>query len=312
MSAFAVAFVLGFGYGRAVGVPWRSGEPEVAVPATESPGDTPSRPGVADPGGPQIVPPSIGSSPSTSMSLPPGGRRPTPDDPLRVALAGDSVMAGLAPAVEAALERGGAADVRFVLTPSILRDPTIRFTWERQLEQFDPEVVIMFVGTWESRLVEDESGQAVPMSDPAWRGRYERQVLDPWIELITSGGARVVWIGSPVVANPEANLLFAGLNTVFEALPSRFAGVRYLDSSTALRGDTAGYSPVIVGPGGTLLRARQVDGLHLCPDGAVVLGREVVKVLVDDWQVPVGEGWEAGDWRDDPSLFPPGTCPPMA
>jgi hypothetical protein len=291
VAAFVVAFVVGFGYGRAVGIPWRGADDQVAGGAGDH------RPPVGD------------STALPTIPLPPGGRRPTPDEPLRVALAGDSVMAGLAPAVEAALESGGAADVRFVLTPSILRDPTIRFTWERQLEEFDPEVVVMFVGTWESRLVEDESGRAVPMSDPAWRSQYETQVLDPWVELITSGGARVLWIGSPVVANPEANLLFAGLNTVFEALPRRFPGVRYLDSSTVLHGATEGYSPVILGSDGILVRARQVDGLHLCPDGAVLLGREVVAVLVEEWQVPVGSGWEGADWRNDARIFPPQNCP---
>ena len=45
----------------------------------------------------------IDASATTTSSVPPGGRQPSASDRLRVVLAGDSVMNGLAPAVATAL-----------------------------------------------------------------------------------------------------------------------------------------------------------------------------------------------------------------
>ncbi len=297
-TAFAISFVLGFTWGTSAGVPWQSGRRDAdSTLSAESGTKSTSLGGVAATADPRPVPI--------------GGRIPTTEDPLRVVMAGDSVMAGLSPPVKSAFEAGTAGNVRFVLTPSIIRDATVRFTWEQQLAEFDPEVVVMFVGTWESHEVEIGSGQAVTLGDPRWRQSYEEQVLDPWVRLITSQGARVLWIGSPAAANPEANLVFAGLNSVFSALPARFPTVAYLDASTVLAGPEARFSPVIPDSSGRLVRTRQVDGLHLCADGARVLGAEVIARIAADWSVPVGTGWDVpgAQWRTDSVLYPPESCP---
>ena len=228
---------------------------------------------------------------------------------MRVVMAGDSVMAGLWPPVKMALESGGSAQVRFVLTPSILRDPSIRFTWEQQLEEFKPEVIMMFVGTWESRQVETTAGQKLGIGDPGWRASYETEVLDPWIRFISEHGAKVVWIGSPVVANDEANLLFYTLNQVFKDLPTRFPQVTYLDAGSELQGPIPGFHAIIPGESGAPIRTRQLDGLHLCPDGAALVAKPVLQYFTDTWNVPLAYGWQAMNWRDDARVYPKSSCP---
>jgi hypothetical protein len=231
------------------------------------------------------------------------------DRPLRVSLAGDSVMAGLAPAVTAALEGGGDAEVEFVLTPSILRDATIRYSWSQQLEEFDPDVVVMFVGTWELGEVSNQVGTSVGPNDLAWRTAYDDEVLDPWIELITSAGADVVWLGAPAVESAEVDVLFAVLNDAYRDLADRWDQVTYIESTEALAGTGSGFVPVATTPQGEEVRVRQLDGLHLCPDGAVLLAEAVVEELRATYRVPVGVGWQNGGWRDDDE-FPADACPP--
>jgi hypothetical protein len=299
VACFVVTFVLGFGYGKLSGVPWHA-TPDVAASA-------PTQPTATEP--PTSATAAPVTTPATTLPPPPGGRVPTPDNPLRVVMAGDSVMAGLSPPVQKALEAGGAAKVRFVLTPSILRDPTIRFTWEQQLAEFDPEVIVMFVGTWESRQVETHTGQTLTLGDPGWRESYESEVLDPWIKFISAKGARVIWIGSPTVGGNEANLLFHTLNEVFQDLPKRFPNVTYLDSGPALAGPDFGFHPIIKDPGGKVVRTRQIDGLHLCPDGAALVAKPLLEQLIADWRVPVAYGWQLLDWRNDPKVYPPASCP---
>ena len=311
--SFLATFALGFGYGKLAGVPWQDGNQialtEQAAPVTQPPVTTGAAPATSEPalvGSPSTEP---STTSTTERPIPRGGRRVSPEDTLRVVMAGDSVMAGLWPPVTAALEGGGSAKVRFVLTPSILRDQTIRFTWEQQLEDFKPDVIVMFVGTWESRQVETTAGQKLSIADPGWRQSYESEVLDPWIRFISSAGAKVVWIGSPVVANEEANLLFYVLNQVFKDLPTRFAQVTYLDADPELRGPGPGFSAVIPNESGSLIRTRQLDGLHLCPDGAALVARPLLQHLTDTWDVPLAFGWQAMGWRDDPRVYPKGSCP---
>lgn len=324
-AAFVLAFVAGFGYGRVEGVPWRvpgatpalaASGADAAAPSTAPPATSPStttEPSTTVPPTtalPTTAPPTTEAPPTTPPPRPPAGRRPTPEDPLRVVMAGDSVMAGLWPPVKAALETGGAAQVHFVLTPTILRDPSIRFTWEKQLEDFDPEVIVMFVGTWESHEVSVGAGQSVTLGDPAWRQSYEREVLDPWVRFISGRGARVVWIGSPIAAGGEANSFFVGLNEVFRGLPDRFGQVSYIDATRALQADQASFQAVVAGLDGQPRRIRQLDGLHLCPEGGALLAVPLIRTLQQDWEVPVAFNWQNLPWRDDAKIYPSSSCPP--
>jgi hypothetical protein len=242
----------------------------------------------------------------TTTTTEPGPRRPTTADPLRIVLAGDSVMAGLAPALKAALEADGTSQVRFVLTPSVLRDPTVRFTWNQQLEELNPEIVVMFVGTWESEVL--RTGDGAASTDPTWRTQYEANVLDPWLQLITSRGASVIWIGNPAVGNEEANASFSALNAAYADLPNRWPMVTYLSSQMALNGPGDGFHDVISDADGTWVRTRQIDGLHLCPGGAALLGEQLVAQLTTVWKANEAPGWQAGDWQYA-DVYPPEACP---
>jgi hypothetical protein len=235
---------------------------------------------------------------------------PSPENPLRVVLAGDSVMSGLTPPLTAALESSGAAEVRFLLTPSILRDATVRFTWQRELEDFNPDVIVMFVGTWELGQLEvaEERGQGLSPDDPGWREVYDTEVLDPWIEFITGNGAEVVWISTPAVDNDLVNASYVALNQAFVDAADRWDEVTFVDGGHLLGDPAAGYPGGEVMFLGTPLRTRQIDGLHLCADGAALLAADVLELLGEQWMVPVEDGWDDGAWRTDPA-YPPENCP---
>lgn len=255
---------------------------------------------------PTTAPQTTTVPPETTTTTEPGPRRPDREHPLRVVLAGDSVMAGLAPAVKAALEADGTTTVRFILTPSILRDPTVRFTWNQQLTQFDPEVIVMFVGTWESGVVQGVTKESVDA--PGWQQHYQQTVLDPWIQLITSRGASVIWLGNPVVHNDDANHAFAALNAAFATLPARFPSVTFVETNPTLNGTQSGYHDIIPAGDGTLVRTRQTDGLHLCAAGAALLGQLVATDIADRFKATVAPSWQDGAWIHD-SVYPPASCP---
>jgi hypothetical protein len=56
------------------------------------------------------------------------------------------------------------------------------------------------------------------------------------------------------------------------------------------------------------VRVRQIDGLHLCPDGAVLLARALLDELGERRELQVAPEWEAGVWRSGEE-YPAGSCP---
>ena len=247
-------------------------------------------------------------APTTTTSLPPGGRQATDEEPLRVIFAGDSLMSNLAPAAVAALNGGGAVDARFVLSPSVARDPTVQVLWQAQIDDFDPDVVVMLIGTWEN-AVEGRAEGGTP-GDPGWREFYEPNVLDPFVQLLTSGGAKVIWIGMPAVSDPERTWDYVALNQVYADLPVRYPGqVAYVDGGAAVSGPQGGYVEVVPIPGGGEIRLRRIDGTHLCPDGVVLIARPTLRQIVADWNVPLLPSWEAAPWRLPENVEKAYECP---
>lgn len=240
---------------------------------------------------------------TTTTSLPPGGRQPTPEDPLRVVLAGDSVMNGLAPAVATALNEGGDSQVQFDLAPSIARDTASRVLWQQQLEETHPDLVVMLIGTWERGDANFEPG------DPNWAPWYQEQVLDPFARMVTDSGARILWIGMPAVADPASTLQLVALNSQFEALAERDDAVDYIEGGDYLNGPDGGYTDRLAAADGTLERVRRTDGLHLCPGGSERLAVPVIEYAQQQWNVRVADGWESMPWRVPPTLDHPEECP---
>ncbi|HMQ25361.1 MAG TPA: hypothetical protein PKA98_05195 [Acidimicrobiales bacterium] len=242
---------------------------------------------------------------TTTTPVPPGGRQPTPADPLRVVLAGDSVMNGLAPAVATALNEGGDSQVQFDLAPSIARDTASRVLWQQQLETTRPDLVVMLIGTWERGDANFQPGH------PNWAPQYQAQVLDPFAEMVTDAGAQILWIGMPAVESGADTLQLVALNSQFRALAERDDDVDYVEGGDYLNGPDGGYTDRLPGADGTLERVRRLDGLHLCPEGSERLAVPVLEYAQQQWNVAVAPGWETMPWREPPTLDKPEECPPV-
>lgn len=248
----------------------------------------------------------VSAAPAT---VPVSTTTPVEEPPRRVLLAGDSVMAGMVPAVEAALEPTGVAQVEFLLTPSILRDPSIRFSWSQEIRERAPDVVVLFVGTWESRELRAGDEVITPASS-AWASTYRAEVVEPWLDLITAEGAAVVWIGAPSVGDAELSSFFSLINGVYAEAAADHPDVTFLDPTPALGRSGPDFAATVRLTDGTTVRLRQLDGLHLCPGGAQLLTEVLVDAIADDGGPDqVAPGWQDGPWRGDSVVYPPEACP---
>jgi hypothetical protein len=220
-----------------------------------------------------------------------------------VLLAGDSMMGNLAPALEAALDGGGLVDAKFVLSPAVARDATSQVLWQTQLAEFDPDVIVLMMGVW-------ERGQEPSVGQPGWREQYEATLLNPFAQLLTSSGAKVVWVGMPAVPDPIVTLEFAALDQAFEGLSQRYPDqFQYVDGGAEVSAPDGGHIEVVPIPGGGELRLRRVDGTHLCPDGVVLISRPVLRIIQHDWNVPLLDRWEQAPWRLPENVERAEECP---
>jgi lysophospholipase L1-like esterase len=146
---------------------------------------------------------------ATPVTAPPSG---TEDGPKRVLVVGDSIALSLAEGIRPELARNGMSvrDEGFLGCGIISggkvwtagRTPTIRSDcaqwpqrWGRAIEEFDPDVAVVLVGAWDA-FDREIDGRWIPFDTPE-SDALLRADLESAVELLWSGGARVVLLTAP-------------------------------------------------------------------------------------------------------------------
>ena len=240
-----------------------------------------------------------------SAAAPTDERRPTTEDPLRVLLAGDSIMADVSLAIAATVQAGGRAVARFAEEPSIPRDEATRDRWRQRLARFDPEVIVVLIGVWEA-MATGAPGQH-PLGSVEWERAYRDRLLDPYVELMATRGAKIVWIGMPPVLDARRQRGFNAMNRAVRHSAEVSTELTYVPGDRILARPDGSWTAFLPGPQGNPQRVRRVDTTHLCADGAVRLARPVLRLIDRQWDVPFPPNWPSRGWR---SGFPAEECPP--
>ena len=236
---------------------------------------------------------------TTTTASPPDDGRPT------VVLAGDSVMGNLAPGIAAAL--GDQVHAPYLAQARISGDAASDQAWDQTIEEDDPELVVIHVGSWEVLSRDFRPG------DPTWFEEYATETLDPFVAQVTSGGARVLFIGPAAARTEQRTVNLISLNLELTALAGRDESVDFLNAGTYVNGPTGGFTETLPGPDGVPVRIRRTDelGLHLCPAGVVRLATPVLQWISDHLDEPVSlaDGWDHAAWTRPPDLEKPEQCP---
>lgn len=257
-------------------------------------------PGAAPPGDEAAVSTTVGGPTTTTE---PGGGDGNATGRPRVVMGGDSVMGNLVPAVDAAI--GDQADIEYLAQARISGDAAARQAWADTIAEEDPDLVIIHVGSWEVLSPEFHPGVAP----------YDLEVLDPFIELVTGGGARVLFVGPAAARDEQRTVNLMTFNRELIALDERNPSVDFLNAGTYVNDPTGGFTETLPGPDGVPVRIRRTDdlGLHLCPAGVVRLATPVLSWIGEHTDPPVAPvaGWDQGDWSRPPLLDKPEQCPPV-
>lgn len=228
-----------------------------------------------------------------------------PDGRPRIVLGGDSVMGNLAPGVIAAL--GDQVDAHYLAQARISGDAAARQAWADTIEEQDPDLVVVHVGSWEVLSPDFHP------TDGNGFDAYATEQLDPFVELLTSGGAEVLFIGPAAARAEQRTVNLMSLNRELILLTERNPAVDFLNAGTYVNDPTGGFTETLPGPDGVPVRIRRTDdlGLHLCPAGVVRLATPVLEWIGDHLDQPpvLVEGWEHGSWSVPPGLEKPEQCP---
>jgi uncharacterized protein len=222
----------------------------------------------------------------------------TPPDPLRLWVAGDSLIIDTGYALQRAalatpvIKSVGGVDGRI---GTGLDRPDV-FNWfleiRRELKALHPNAVVLGFGGNDDKqyMTGLPSGVTITeFNDPAWRREYARRV-GGLIDLINRAGAYVVWVGLPITRDPAQTARFDAINgVVAQEIDKRPGGAAYLDTYSLLAGPDGGYAEYLTTLSGEVQDVRAPDGVHFSPAGAAIVARQVLKDL--------NEAYDLTSWR---------------
>lgn len=253
-----------------------------------------------DPAGPQPVQPTttttttttttpgeVPQTTSTTSTTLPGPRTPTAADPLRVLIAGDSMVGQFGPMLERRLEQTGvaAAEVVFEFSSGLTRDDYL--DWPARLGEetaaSDPEAVVLFFGGNDAQAM-PIGGEWIEFGSDEWVAEYRRRVAEVMDDL-TAEGRRVYWMGMPVVSSPSFQQKVDLLNSIYRSEASDRKSVTYVDTHALFTGPDGGYSEYLTDAEGNLVDMRLDDGIHFTTAGGIRAAEAVFELMDGRWDL---------------------------
>ncbi len=158
---------------------------------------------------------------------------------------------------------------------------------EADLQKYHPQVVTILVGGNDAQnfLV---NGEPVVLGSAQWHKIYSQRVALMMSET-TATGARMLWVGLPIMQNPSFGESMQMLNSIYQAEAASHPGVVYFPT-WSLFSDAAGqYSAYLTNSSGQTVLARDTDGVHIAPPGGCdIIATAAEKKIESVWHVHFG------------------------
>ena len=222
---------------------------------------------------------------TTTTTRPPDFRVPSTEEPVRILVAGDSLMGWIGPALVDSLE-GYPIDVTedWVVATGLARPDF--FNWPAQLRadmaQKDPEVVIVGFGGNDMQDIETESGW-LKAGSREWKLEYQRRVAQV-LNTVEAPNRTVYWIGLPLTARADIEAIAPAQIAAVKAEISARPWAHFIDTREILSPDGV-YSQYLRDRDGTEVKVREGDGVHPNIAGATRMVAPVVEALLDERKV---------------------------
>lgn len=219
-------------------------------------------------------------TPTVSVVGGPPCRAPlTPDAPLRLWIAGDSLAWSVGNGLgRRAAATGVVAPVYESHASSGVANPTF-FDWPKriaeELRRLEPEVVVFVMGTNDWQV--PQATPVGPSGEPAWKAPYAASVQE-LVEALAGAGRTLYWVGPPVLSDPRREAGARAVAEVIRAVVTRHPGAAYVDAHDMLAAPDGSYTarlPI----DGRAVQVRTGDGIHLTPEGGDYLGAALLDLI---------------------------------
>ena len=252
--------------------PWRDVRLAIIRPLANAHGEIAATPAPTASAPPTVARPMVvaGVQAAPKPAATPVARVPTPSDPLRVLVIGDSLAGDLGRSLGRISAAAALVSVELDYMPASGLSRPDYFDWDAALAsdiaRLHPEVVVVMLGGNDAQSFE-ANGHVVQQATAEWSAIYAKRVAD----LMMIGAAndrRVIWIGLPVMADPSFGELMRRQNDLYREASDGNARVTYLDTWALFAGPDGRYAPYLPDASGRPAPMRQADGIHLSIAGA--------------------------------------------
>lgn len=234
-----------------------------------------------------------------SFAGPPAEREPQPGPvarrpvfsaarPLRLWVAGDSLVVTPGESIVRALERTGAVRAVTPVEGRIatgLERPELFDWYERirtQLRRLRPDAVVLSFGANDDNDYMSGLPADVEIGDfgsPSWVREYRRRVA-ALMDVVARRGRLLFWIGLPITRDEGQSARFDVINRiVHDEAAKRRGRVFYVDTYTLFAGDDGGYAEYLPDSTGGLVKVRAPDGVHFARLGGDLIAAAVLEKL---------------------------------
>ncbi len=219
-------------------------------------------------------------APTTTTTEPPPVYSPA--HPLRVWVGGDSMVEQVGDSLRNMAASLEYLDVRmtFKINSGLCRPDY--FDWPQTMRDvvadFEPHVaVLMFGGNDMQGIV--ENGVALRAFTPEWNDAYGRRVAQS-LEVFTSTGARVIWLGTPIMRDEKDDAWSRDLNAIYQEVCSRYSEqVDYVDCRALFSDADGAYSAYLQDGQGKTWHVREPDGIHFTLAGGDWVATEILRLM---------------------------------
>lgn len=213
----------------------------------------------------------------------------TADDPLRLYIAGDSMVeiqfgtaledlagdTGMIETLAIDFDRGsGLTRPDFVDWPARLR---------RVSETVAPDVMVVYFGGNDAQPMKLD-GVVYEVDAPEWQAEYRARVA-ALMDQLTDAGHHVYWMGLPIPREASMVTKFSILNEIYSSEAASRDGVGYVDVWDLFAGPDGAYREYLVNDAGDEVDMRLDDGIHLTTAGAYRAARPTIAQIIADFEI---------------------------
>ena len=156
------------------------------------------------------------------------------------------------------------------------------------LARYHPQLVMILVGGNDAQnfLVK---GEPVVFGTAQWHAVYSQRVALMMNETLKAG-AKMLWVGLPIMQDPNFAAAMQSLNTIYKAQAARHPGlVKFFPTWSLFSNAQGQYTAYLTNASGQTVLARDSDGIHIAPPGGCdIIAIAAVKEVEAVWHVHLG------------------------